>query len=234
MPQNLISLTLTEADHAAIADALSTLESKLTGLISLSAEHRRSLNKMGEKSETFCRRTLVTMNENPKLIPAEVDVAEAQRDLAQLDALRPHIARLRTLTGRAEDSAMALGSDAMVAALEGYALCARQRFWPGRPAQRHGRPFHAQDARPSKSGAKRLNPGPQGSKAPFAGLFSWGSGCAGFARKPFLLAAKARAPGAWGSKACAARLKNPPLGIQSLARQAQSRALGPHVCKVQG
>ena len=38
MPQNLISLTLTEADHAAIADALSTLESKLSGLISVSAD----------------------------------------------------------------------------------------------------------------------------------------------------------------------------------------------------
>jgi prevent-host-death family protein len=86
MPQNLISLTLTDADHAAIADALSTLESKLTGLISLSTDERRSLNKMGEKSETFCRRTLVAMSDNAGLIPADVDVAEAQRDLAQLDA----------------------------------------------------------------------------------------------------------------------------------------------------
>ncbi|MDO9004780.1 MAG: hypothetical protein Q7V20_15135 [Aquabacterium sp.] len=122
MPQNLISLTLTEADHAAIADALSTLESKLSGMISLSADERRSLNKMGEKSETFCRRTLVAMSENPGLIPADVDVAEAQRDMAQFDALRPHIARLTKLLGRAEDSEMALGSDAMVTALEGYAL----------------------------------------------------------------------------------------------------------------
>jgi hypothetical protein len=122
MPQNLISLTLTDADHAAIADALSTLESKLTGLISLSTDERRSLNKMGEKSETFCRRTLVAMSDNAGLIPADVDVAEAQRDLAQLDALRPHIARLTKLLGRAEDSEMALGSDVMVTALEGYAL----------------------------------------------------------------------------------------------------------------
>ena len=122
MPQNLISLALTPADHAAIADALSTLESKLSGLISLSADERRSLSKMGEKSETFCRRTLVAMNENPGLIPADVDVAEALRDIAQLDALRPHLARLTKLTGRAEDSEMALGSDVMVTALEGYAL----------------------------------------------------------------------------------------------------------------
>ncbi|CAH0354225.1 hypothetical protein [Aquabacterium sp. CECT 9606] len=113
---------MTEADHAAIADALSTLESKLSGLISLSTDERRSLNKMGEKSETFCRRTLVAMSDNAGLIPADVDVAEAQRDLAQLDALRPHIARLTKLLGRAEDSEMALGSDVMVTALEGYAL----------------------------------------------------------------------------------------------------------------
>lgn len=77
---------------------------------------------MGEKSETFCRRTLVAMGENPGLIPADVDVAEAQRDMAQLDALRPHIVRLTKLLGRAEDSEMALGSDAMVTAPEGYAL----------------------------------------------------------------------------------------------------------------
>ncbi|RYY85117.1 MAG: hypothetical protein EOO15_17780 [Chitinophagaceae bacterium] len=122
MPQNLISLTLTEGDHAAIADALSTLEGKLSGLISLSTDERRALNKMGDKSETFCRRTLVAMSENPGLIPADVDVAEAQRDMAQLDLLRPHIARLTKLLGRAEDSEMALGSDVMVTALEGYAL----------------------------------------------------------------------------------------------------------------
>ncbi|MDI1259522.1 hypothetical protein [Aquabacterium sp.] len=77
---------------------------------------------MGEKSETFCRRTLVAMNDNPGLIPADVDVAEALRDMAQLDALRPHIVRLKKLIGRAEDSEMALGSDAMVTSLEGYAL----------------------------------------------------------------------------------------------------------------
>ena len=63
------------------------------------------------------------MSENPGLIPADVDVAEAQRDMAQLDALRPHIARLTKLLGRAEDSEMALGSDAMVTALEGVHLC---------------------------------------------------------------------------------------------------------------
>ena len=55
---------------------------------------------MGEKSEIFCRRTLVAMSKNPGLIPADVDVAEAQRDMAQFDALPPHIARPTKLLGK--------------------------------------------------------------------------------------------------------------------------------------
>jgi len=54
---------------------------------------------------------------------------------------------------------------------------------PGRPAPRHVRPLHAQGARHGKPGSSGLKPGPQGSQAPLAGLFSWGSGWAGLARK---------------------------------------------------
>lgn len=96
MSQNLISLTLTEADYAEIDNAIATLDAKLAGLIALDTAERRAISKMGEKSEAFCRRTLVTMSENPELIPAGVDLAEALRDMAQLDALRPRATRLRS------------------------------------------------------------------------------------------------------------------------------------------
>lgn len=122
MSQNLISLTLTEEDYAEIDQAIATLDAKLAGLITLDTAERRAISKMGEKSEAFCRRTLVTMSENPELIPAGVDLAEALRDMAQLDALRPRATRLRKLMGRIDDSEMALGSDMMATALEGYAL----------------------------------------------------------------------------------------------------------------
>ena len=71
------------------------------------------------------------MSENPGLIPANVDVAEAQRDLAQLDALRPHIARLTKLIGRAEDSEMALEGYALLKVLgKGSGLDALRRDMP--------------------------------------------------------------------------------------------------------
>jgi hypothetical protein len=78
-----------------------------------------------------------------------VDVAEAQRDLAQLEALRPHIASLHTLIGRAKDAEMALSSAAIVTALEDCALLKAlgKGFWPGRPVPRQVRPLLAQGPR---------------------------------------------------------------------------------------
>lgn len=122
MSQNLITLNISNDDYAAIDGALATLEAKLAGLIDLSTDERRSLSKMGDKSEAFCRQTLNVLAQNPQLVPASLDLAEAERDLASLDALRSRTTRLRQLLGRAEDTETALGSDVMSASLEGYAL----------------------------------------------------------------------------------------------------------------
>ncbi len=55
MSQNLVSLNFTADDLAALDAALSTLEQKFAPLIKLSIDDRRSLTKMGEKSESLCR-----------------------------------------------------------------------------------------------------------------------------------------------------------------------------------
>lgn len=122
MTQNLVSLNLPQAALADIDTALTTLETQLAALIELSVDDRRSLAKMGAKSEAFCRQTLVVLTQNPQVLPPGFDLAEAQNDLANLDILRSRTHRLRQLLGKAEDTEMALGSDVMSAALEGYAL----------------------------------------------------------------------------------------------------------------
>ena len=122
MSQNLIHLALDDAQLAAIDQALSTLETTLAGLISLDAEDRRSLARMGTKSEQFCRQTLTVLAENPQVVPGSIGLADARADLAVLDRLRPRFARLQRLCERAQDSETALGSDVMSLALEGYAL----------------------------------------------------------------------------------------------------------------
>jgi hypothetical protein len=122
MSQNLISLTLSDATLKAVDEAITQLEAQFAQLVDLSADERRALNKMGDKSEAFCRQALTVMAQNPQMLPASVDLAEAQRDLHALDVLRSRGARLRQLLGRLDDTEMALGSDVMSASLEGYAL----------------------------------------------------------------------------------------------------------------
>jgi len=122
MNRNLVSITFAEQRVANILAAITTLETELADLVSIPAEQRRELFKMGDKSEVFCRETLGVLADNPKLVPESLGLPEAQADLAALDTLRPMLRRLQQLTERAESTELALGVDIFGAALEGYGL----------------------------------------------------------------------------------------------------------------
>jgi hypothetical protein len=122
MSQNLIQLNLNADDYVAIDGALTVLEQRFAGLNNLSADESRGLVRMGEKSEAFCRQALMAMEENRQMVPDGVGLDDARADWQQLDELRSRAHRLQCLSGRAEDSMTAPGSDVMSTALEGYAL----------------------------------------------------------------------------------------------------------------
>lgn len=122
MSQNLIHLSLDDTQLAAVDSALTALEAALSGLVALDTDERKGLNRMGAKSEQFCRQTLALLAQNPQVVPPSLGLADAQQDLATLDRLRPLLARLQRLSARADDTETALGSDVMTLALEGYAL----------------------------------------------------------------------------------------------------------------
>jgi len=120
--QNLVSLNLSAQDLADIDNALATLRRVFAPLIALQPSQRRDLYKMGDKSEAFCRQTLSVLAANPQIIPPSLNLAEAQADLAALDQLRPRLMQLEQLVERADDTVLALGSDVITVALEGYGL----------------------------------------------------------------------------------------------------------------
>lgn len=122
MSQNIISLDLSDAQVSIALDALTALEGALSGLISLDADERRRLTKMGQKSEVFCRQALSVLEQNSQIVPPSLNLREAQADLGALDRLRPVLDRLQRLAERGSDTEMALGSDVMDVALEGYGL----------------------------------------------------------------------------------------------------------------
>lgn len=122
MRQNLIDLVITDEQHAAIQSALDVLEANLGGLIGLSAKQRHTLHKMGPLTEPFCRQVLSALEFNPEIVsPAlAAGLDEARSDLVALDRLRLALGRLRQLCERADDSALALGSDILAVARDGY------------------------------------------------------------------------------------------------------------------
>ncbi len=122
MSQNLVSITLSDARVTAVEQLLADLETQLSDLIALNVDARRALTRMGEKSETFCRQTIGVLRQNPQIVPPSVNITEAQADLVALDRLRPMVQRLTRLAERASDTEIALGSDVMNVALQGYAL----------------------------------------------------------------------------------------------------------------
>ena len=122
MAQNLVDLDFTTEALAAVDAALTALEASLTGLLALTPDQRQGLTKMGDKSEAFCRKADAVFGENLAILPVNFDLPAYRRDLATLDALRPRLARLSKLSQRGDDTQMAVGSDLMTNALEGYAV----------------------------------------------------------------------------------------------------------------
>ena len=120
MTQNLISLDFGVDDIAAIDKALDILEAKFDRFVTLTPDQIRRLNKMGDKSEAFCRQAAVVLEDNPKLIPPGFSVADLRQDITDLDLMRPRFLRLRELLEKVDSTEMALGSDIINAALEGY------------------------------------------------------------------------------------------------------------------
>ena len=79
MTQNLVSLDLGAEDITAIDKALDTLEARFARLVVLTPDEIRHLNKMGDKSEAFCRQAAVVLEDNPKLIPPGFSVADLRQ-----------------------------------------------------------------------------------------------------------------------------------------------------------
>jgi len=122
MTQILVSLKLTDAQLTAVDAALTEIETQLAGLIAMPTQQKRGLKKMGRKSEAFCRQALRVLEQNPQMVPANVPLADAVANLESLEQLRPRMVRLARLSERAYDTDIALGSDVMGVALQGYSL----------------------------------------------------------------------------------------------------------------
>ena len=121
MSQNLVSITITPEQVAAVMEALARIEEQLKELITLDPAQRKKMTFAGAKTVDFTRTTIRAASNNPDVLPRNLDIEEAQADMAALEALLPILERVSQLSRRLEDTIAALGSDTYYAARKSYA-----------------------------------------------------------------------------------------------------------------
>ncbi len=117
MQDNKISATLSDADRQAVMTAINTIREKLPFLTDLTPEERRTLPKMGDRGRVFVTQALELATQNPNILPGGFDAAEMRKDVELLDGLGPIMTALMQLGELAEDTYMAVGSEAYTSAL---------------------------------------------------------------------------------------------------------------------
>lgn len=115
-----ISAALTATDRAAVMTAITTIRKTLPFLIDLTADDRKALPKMGDKSRAFVSKALEVATQNPDFLPRSFDLDEMRKDVQLFEAMYPIVVALAQLQELVDDTTMAAGSEAMAAALQVY------------------------------------------------------------------------------------------------------------------
>jgi hypothetical protein len=121
MAQNLISASLPAADAAEVSLNLANAKSKLNFLLSLQTEDVVTLFKVGNAYLPFLDRVYQVVDEHPEILPAVFDVVEFKKDYQLFKTLIPIQTQINELAEGLQKTSYAVGSDALVAALEVYA-----------------------------------------------------------------------------------------------------------------
>lgn len=120
MAQNLISATLSAEDAAAVQENIAEAKSKLNFLLSLQTADIITLFKPGNAYLPFIDKVYQTMIAHPEIIPPVFNKEEFDRDYQLLSALRPIFNQINELAEGIQKTFTAVGSDAIVGALEVY------------------------------------------------------------------------------------------------------------------
>ncbi|MBN3897192.1 MAG: hypothetical protein HWQ41_18520 [Nostoc sp. NOS(2021)] len=120
MSTTRISATLTQTERDAVLQAIATIKEKLPFLVDLSADDRKALPKMGDKSRAFVSIALEVAAQNPEFLPRSFDIDEMRKDVQLFEALYPVLLSLTQLQELVDDTTLAVGSEAYAAALQVY------------------------------------------------------------------------------------------------------------------
>ena len=117
---NRVSAVLGEADLAEIEGHLDAIRAKMPFLISLTAQERRELAKLGEKSVGFEEKCEAYMRSHPQFLPGFLSLEEINKDRALRGQLVRVLTKEQALVNDTADTAMVTGSELWKADLAYY------------------------------------------------------------------------------------------------------------------
>lgn len=129
---NRVSAVLEDAIVTEILGHIQAIRAALPFLLTLSAQDRRELPKMGDKSIGFDEKCVTYMASNPEFLPGFVDLAEVNKDRALRTTMLRFFADLVTLNDTVDDTLRIVTSEIWMADLAYYQAV--------REAARRGRP----------------------------------------------------------------------------------------------
>jgi len=118
---NKVSGILTDAEQQKIIKNIDEVALALPFLINLTIENRKKMRKMGAKSIEYVNLSLQGAQNFPKALKVGFDVTEFKNDVNLYNSLLPVAIKLQALIESLDDTILAAGSDAMMAADEVYA-----------------------------------------------------------------------------------------------------------------
>ena len=117
---NRISEELSDEQVTTVQGALATIRGALPFLLTLSAQERRELPRLGPKSVGFDEKCVTYMTNRAQFVPGFVDLAEVQKDRALRSQLLRFAAELQTLAASVDDTLQLVASEVWMADLAYY------------------------------------------------------------------------------------------------------------------
>lgn len=117
---NRLDGSLSNAQLAAIKQALDTLEANLPFLIALTPEERMKLPKLGAGNKPFTDDVRMLFKAGSNFFPPFIDATAFEKDLLLYEQLDNFKARLETLSRKVNDTQMLAGHEALIASLRYY------------------------------------------------------------------------------------------------------------------
>lgn len=117
---NLLSTAIPDRDIKEILDAINFINEKLPELVTLTREELAALPKMGADTINFVTENLKEAQDNPAIVPKNVDVNEIKKDVELIKAIFKILNPLKNLEKKLEDSALLAGSEAYLPSIAIY------------------------------------------------------------------------------------------------------------------